>query len=463
MSSEPGTRADHSSGTSAIAVRDLGKCYQRYESASERLRQLVFPGRAGTSKEFWALRDISFDLPKGGSVGIIGKNGSGKSTLLQIICGTTKPTTGRIEVQGRIAALLELGSGFNPDFTGRENVFLNGSLQGLTRDEISDRFEEISDFADIGSFIEQPVKTYSSGMLVRLAFAVQVQVEPDILIIDEALAVGDALFQKRCFQRIESLIDRGTSVLFVSHDEESVRTLTRHAILLKDGRIATQGAPSDVLLEYRRQLHDDESAYLGHRAQLLTRRSSSTPTNSAPPTAASEAAPRRSESLAFGDLEAEVLAVRVLDGAGVPTSVFYPTDPIRVEVDCLAHRELGQLNVALRIRNKEGVKLYSWGTLNQDIAAIATGDDAALFWKRQFAPHERFTVVFEWVCGLGSNLYEIQAAISREGKPYYAEQRMLHWRDEAAFFHVRLDQRRYHFGGAVDLRMRATCSGRTDA
>ena len=159
MSSEPGTRADHSSGTSAIAVRDLGKCYQRYESASERLRQLVFPGRAGTSKEFWALRDISFDLPKGGSVGIIGKNGSGKSTLLQIICGTTKPTTGRIEVQGRIAALLELGSGFNPDFTGRENVFLNGSLQGLTRDEISDRFEEISDFADIGSFIEQPVKT----------------------------------------------------------------------------------------------------------------------------------------------------------------------------------------------------------------------------------------------------------------------------------------------------------------
>lgn len=442
-----------------IRVSNVGKCYPRYERPVDRLRHLILPAGIEADAGFWALRDIDFELPQGGSLAIVGKNGSGKSTLLQLICGTTRPTVGQISIDGRIGALLELGSGFNPEFTGRENVYLNASLFGLSRAKVDERFEEIESFADIGAYIDQPVKTYSSGMVVRLAFAVQVQLEPEILVVDEALAVGDALFQKRCFQRIEALRSKGTSLLFVSHDEESVRTLTRQAILLNHGRIAARGASSEVLLEYRRQLHEDETAYMRHVAQSAARHASNARAE------AREAAPedmglRRSDSLSFGHLEAEVLDVRVLNADGAAATVFYPTELVRVEVDCVAHQHLDHLNVALRLRSKEGVKLYSWGTLNQDIAILAGLETGPVFWERSFAASERFTVSFEWICGLGVNLYEIQAAISREGKPYYADQRVLHWRDEAAFFHVSVNPRQYHFGGVVDLRMRASASHR---
>lgn len=442
-----------------IQVTDLSKFYPRYDRPIDRLKHLGRSRATRPENGFWALRDVEFELPKGGSLGIVGKNGSGKSTLLQLICGTTKPTTGQIAIEGRIAALLELGSGFNPEFTGRENVYLNASLLGMPREETDARFGEIEAFAEIGAFIDQPIKTYSSGMLVRLAFSVQVQVEPDILVVDEALAVGDVLFQKRCFERIEAMLSRGTSLLLVSHDEESIRTLTDRAILLKEGRIASQGAPSEVLLDYRRQLHEDETAYLRHATVASARaaRAARAATVEGGPGGNSPAEANRSARMSFGDREAEVVEVRVLDADGEAGNVFYPQDRIRVEVDCVAHRALDQLNVALRLRNKEGVKLYSWGTLNQDMAILAGRQRGDVFWRRRFGAGERFTVVFEWICGLGANLYEVQAAISREGKPYYAEQRMLHWRDEAAFFHVSLLLREYHFGGVVDLRMRAHC------
>lgn len=194
-----------------VHVESVSKRYEIYEAPRDRMKQFILPrlqraaGLAAREyfREFWALRDVGFDVRRGEAVGILGRNGSGKSTLLQIVTGTLAPTLGSVAVKGRIAALLELGSGFNPDFTGRENVYLNASLLGFSRDEIDRKFDAIAAFADIGDHLDQPVKTYSSGMLVRLAFAVQVQVEPDILIVDEALAVGDALFQKRCFQRIE--------------------------------------------------------------------------------------------------------------------------------------------------------------------------------------------------------------------------------------------------------------------
>ena len=440
-----------------ISVKDLSKSFPRFDRPIDRLRQVLLSRQAET-ESFWALRDIAFELPQGGALGIVGKNGSGKSTLLQLLCGVMRPTTGRIAINGRIAALLELGSGFNPDFTGRENVYLNASLLGMSRADIDASFAEIAAFAEIGEFIDLPIKTYSSGMLVRLAFSVQVQIEPDILIVDEALAVGDVLFQKRCFQRIESLRSRGTSLLFVSHDEESVRTLTDRAILLRSGRIAAEGAPSDVLLEYRRQLHDDERSYFEHRIHLSSDRSGAARERPpVEPTPAPSDSAERSASLSFGDLDAEVAEVRVLDAAGAPATFFYPEDAVRVEVDCIAHRPLDHLNVALRLRNKEGIKLYSWGTLNQDMAILAGRADDKVFWRRSFERGQRFTVTFEWVCGLGANLYEIQAAITREGKPYYSEQRMLHWRDEAGFFHVAMRQREYHFGGVADLRMRAHC------
>ncbi len=224
----------------AIRVSNLSKCYHIYDTPRDRLKQFVLPrmqrviGRQPKQyfREFWALRDISFEIKKGETVGIIGRNGSGKSTLLQLICGTLSPTTGDIKAHGRIAALLELGSGFNPEFTGRENVYMNASVLGLSKEEVEACFDDIVAFADIGDFIEQPVKTYSSGMMVRLAFAVIAHVDADILIIDEALAVGDTFFQQKCMRFLRAFQDKQGTVLFVSHDTGAVLSLCDKAVLL---------------------------------------------------------------------------------------------------------------------------------------------------------------------------------------------------------------------------------------
>lgn len=434
-----------------IRVEGLGKCYHVYQRPQDRLFQMFLGRRKTLFKEFWAVRDVSFEIGRGEAVGIVGRNGSGKSTLLQMICGTLPPTTGFVSVSGRVAALLELGSGFNPEFTGRENVYLNGAILGLSEAEIRERFDEIELFAGIGDFIDQPVKTYSSGMLVRLAFAVQVCVEPDVLVVDEALAVGDALFQKRCFERMERLRVNGTTLLFVSHDQESIRTLTDRAIFLHNGGVRYVGSSAQTLLEYRRLLHEEETKELSRAADWLRERSEQSVGVNAGVQAASAQAPGDASS--FGDLDAEVTGVAILDASGNACTHFDPRDNVIVQVSCVANQPLSNLNVSLRIRNKEGVKIYSWGTLNQDIAMLAEDGGAATFWEKSFSAGEQIVVEFEFVCGLGSNLYEVQAAITHEGKPYYAEQRILHWRDEAAFFTVVADQRTYFFGGTTDLKM----------
>lgn len=201
-------------------------------------------------REFWALRNIEFQVRRGETVGIIGRNGSGKSTLLQIICGTLNPTNGDVKASGRMGALLELGSGFNPEFTGRENVYMNAAVLGLNKQEIENRLDDIISFADIGQFIDQPVRTYSSGMVVRLAFAVQSQIDPDILIVDEALSVGDAKFQAKCFDRLKKLKDRGTSILLVTHSSEQIVTHCTRAVLLNDGVVEEVGEPRRVVNRY---------------------------------------------------------------------------------------------------------------------------------------------------------------------------------------------------------------------
>lgn len=242
----------------SISVDNLSKCYPIYNRPSDRLKQFIVPkiksafGLNPTSyyREFWALKDVSFKVGKGETVGIIGRNGSGKSTLLQMICGTLNQTHGHITTEGRIGALLELGSGFNPEFTGRENVYMNAAVLGLTKDEIDAVFDDIVNFADIGEFIDQPVKTYSSGMMVRLAFAVQAQTSPQILIVDEALAVGDAKFQAKCFERLKKLKDNGTSILLVTHSSEQIVTHCSNAILLDRGQVLKMGAPKDVVNTY---------------------------------------------------------------------------------------------------------------------------------------------------------------------------------------------------------------------
>jgi lipopolysaccharide transport system ATP-binding protein len=247
----------------AIKVQNLSKCYHIYENPRDRLKQFVAPRLQRMTwqqpkqyfREFWALKDVSFEIKKGETVGIIGRNGSGKSTLLQMICGTLTPTTGSIQTNGRIAALLELGSGFNPHFTGRENVYMNAAVLGLSKKEIDERFDDIVAFADIGDFIEQPTKTYSSGMMVRLAFAVAINVDPDILIVDEALSVGDELFQRKCFSRIEAIRINGATILFVSHSGSTIVELCDHAVLIDSGEKLAIGAPKQIVARYQKLLY----------------------------------------------------------------------------------------------------------------------------------------------------------------------------------------------------------------
>ena len=242
----------------SIIVENLSKYFEVYKNPQDRLKEIVFPRLQKMIRKpsqeyhqkFWALKDISFEIKKGETVGILGQNGSGKSTLLQIIMGTMSASSGKILTIGKVSGLLELGSGFNPDFTGRENVYLNGSLLGLSKQEINNKFDDIASFADIGEHLDMPVKTYSSGMMLRLAFAVQCYVESDILIIDEALAVGDARFQLKCFRKLQEIKDRGTTILFVSHAVEMVKSFCNRGIVLDYGCVKYIGTVNTAATKY---------------------------------------------------------------------------------------------------------------------------------------------------------------------------------------------------------------------
>ncbi len=326
----------------AIRVNRLSKCYQVYEKPQDRLKQAILPkvqcaaaplrrlltGKKNFSqksyyREFWALRDASFEVKKGETVGIIGRNGSGKSTLLQMIAGTLTPTSGSVEINGRIAALLELGSGFNPEFTGRENVYLNGAILGLRHEEIERRFDAIADFADIGDFIEQPVKTYSSGMIVRLAFSVSVNVEPDILIIDEALAVGDAAFRFKCMERLERLTQSGVTLLFVSHDLSTVKAFCNHAIYLHQGMIKETGEAEEVAEIYLLDLRDNQKQKVMNEAPVIIKQ------------------PERDETA----------ITRVSDEGRVMNAVFTDTDSVRS-----AYKGGDKIEVKVTVEFKSSVK-----------------------------------------------------------------------------------------------------------
>jgi lipopolysaccharide transport system ATP-binding protein len=310
----------------AISVRDVGKMYRIFDRPQDRLKQMLWRGRRQYGRDFWALRDVSFEVRKGETLGIIGRNGSGKSTLLQIIAGTLAPTEGEVTVYGRVAALLELGSGFNPQFTGRENVFLNGAILGISRAEMEQRFDEIAAFADIGAFIEQPVKLYSSGMFVRLAFAVQACLEPDVLIVDEALAVGDVFFTQKCFRRMSQLIDRGTAVVLVTHDVSTVSQFCRQVMVLNQGLNLFYGNPVTAIRKYLALQRGDVSA-MRKRAQTATAVFNE-PEDAAETDTSRFAWP---DSDAFLDIshiaqdgngQAELTALAICDTSGEPCQVF---------------------------------------------------------------------------------------------------------------------------------------------
>ncbi|MBN1663342.1 MAG: ABC transporter ATP-binding protein [Deltaproteobacteria bacterium] len=370
----------------AIRVRNLGKCYQIYNKPNDRLKASIYPrlqrliGRQPGQyfREFWALSDVSFDVKKGETLGIIGSNGSGKSTLLQMVCGTLHPTCGNIQTNGRIAALLELGSGFNPDFTGRENVYMNASLLGLSTDEIDDRFDKIASFAGIGEFMGQPVKTYSSGMFVRLAFSVIAHVDADILVVDEALAVGDAVFTQKCMRFIRDFQTRGT-LLFVSHDMGAVRSLCKSCIWLKHGRVEQAGASKNITEAYfqftTQEIYGDQT--------VLT---------SLAPAGEEETSPHVIDYGAVVSIQdnleaakgwktgrADVLSVSLTRLSPGPDGVFEGGDRVCLTVRAKAHDALKNPILGFLVRDRLGQDLFGENTLSFTKLAPASIEAGMMF------------------------------------------------------------------------------------
>jgi ABC-type polysaccharide/polyol phosphate transport system ATPase subunit len=342
----------------ALSVEGVSKQYRIYDHPGDRLKETLSRGRWKCHREFWALSDINFEIEAGTTTGIIGPNGSGKSTLLQIITGTLEPTHGSVFADGRIAALLELGAGFDMDFTGIENIFMNASLLGFSRRQTEALLPEIERFAEIGPFIHQPVKTYSSGMYVRLAFSIAVSTAPQILIIDEALAVGDAVFQHRCTRRIKEMQESGVTILFVSHDPGAIRALCSRAILLNGGRIEADGKPSDALNRYQKLIMAREEAYDTRQPTVPQpgeeeNASLAEETNAPPP---------QSYIYRHGDRSAEFLSVEILDDARQPVELVESGAPILLRERVVFHADVDEPVCGFLIRNRHGIHLYGSNT-----------------------------------------------------------------------------------------------------
>ena len=315
------------------------------------MRELL-PGSAPVHQDFWALRDISFSLEKGETLGLVGPNGCGKSTLLQIVSGILQPTTGRVVTRGRIAALLELGAGFNPEFSGRENVYLNGEIMGLSRAEIAKAMPAIEKFAEIGEFMERPVKEYSSGMYVRLAFSTAIHVDPEILIVDEALAVGDAVFANRCVRKFQELRERKITVLFVSHDLGLVKQLSDRAILLLNGRMEAEGTPKDVINRYIGLVLEKHEA-AGRKNDRLP------------------------SSFRHGDGTSEILSVEMIDARGESVASVQSGEEVTVRVRSRFHREQKDPMVGILIRTRIGMDVYGTNTRieQKELGTMRPGDE----------------------------------------------------------------------------------------
>lgn len=355
----------------AIEVKSLSKCYQIYDKPSDRLKQMLLRGRRQYYKEFWALNDVSFKIQKGETVGIIGRNGSGKSTLLQMICGTLNPTAGDIKVQGRVAALLELGSGFNPEFTGRENVFFNAGVLGQSEAVTRQKFSAIAAFADIGEFIDQPVKTYSSGMMVRLAFAVIAHVDADILVIDEALAVGDAFFTQKCMRFLRDFMKSGT-VLFVSHDTAAVKSLCDNVIWIDKGRVVESGAAKEVCDLYLQAFYEAQQGKGAGQPARATPSANTLPLPLHDQRRDFHNATRLRNDIqlfefvpdasSFGNRGGTISNVQLLDATGRPLSWVIGGELVclRIEVDC--HTHLSAPIVGFYVNDRTGQALFGDNT-----------------------------------------------------------------------------------------------------
>lgn len=358
--------------THSIEFRNVSKSYSIYDSASDRLKELVTLNRASFHRDFWALRDISFDVRRGETFCIVGENGCGKSTLLQIAAGILAPTKGEVTVNGRVAALLELGSGFNPEFTGRDNIYLNGAILGFSSADMDRRYSAIEEFAEIGDFINQPVKTYSSGMTVRLAFSVAIHVDPDILLVDEALSVGDIYFRQRCMRKVHELRAQGTTILFVSHATGDVKAIGDRALWLDHGRVREIGTTESVVTKYLAAMVEKDSAYqTTHVAAHLSDR----------PSSERVSAPEVIDRIPnidhrFGDGRAEILGITITDDSGRTISMLHPDSTIVVRISVLAKSAIRLPVIGFMLRNHLGVDFAGTNTAREaiEIPPMTPGD-----------------------------------------------------------------------------------------
>lgn len=355
----------------SIQVEGLSKCYHIYDRPRDRLLQMLRRGNKQYFREFWALHDVSFSVRRGETVGIIGRNGSGKSTLLQMICGTVAPSTGTVGTQGRVAALLELGAGFNAEFTGRENVMLNAAILGFSAQDMQARMEDVLEFSELGNFLDQPVKTYSSGMYARLAFSIAIHVDPDILIVDEALSVGDARFVAKCMRRIKEIKEQGTTILFVSHDVGSIRTLCERVVWLDKGRLVEQGDVFPVTGRYMEYMFQDEQTEEERLHAAIEAEQLTSPSDNA------ERQGDHSMSMAtrgrdvpeiqldsrpvthWGSHKGSIVSAAVLDAEGVRKNVHYWDTAVEVRIELCIPADIPRehLSVAFSIKDLQGSDL----------------------------------------------------------------------------------------------------------
>jgi lipopolysaccharide transport system ATP-binding protein len=393
----------------AIKVDKLGKAYKQYGNRWSRLAEWILPGNRPRHKLKWVLQDISFDLAPGDAVGIIGINGAGKSTLLKLITGTAQPTTGSVSISGRVAALLELGMGFHPDFTGRQNVFMAGQLLGLALHEIEELMPHIESFAEIGDYIDQPVRVYSSGMQMRLAFSVATVRRPDVLIVDEALSVGDAYFQHKSFDRIREFRKRGTTLLIVSHDRAAMQSICDRAILLDGGRLAKQGTPEEVMDYYNALIAEREGSTV---QQVVT--------------------PEGRVQTTSGNGLANVLEVALENEQGRAMEILNVGVPATLRIRVRTNADLPRLVLGYMIKDRLGQQIFGTNThfLDQALTELRAG--------------ETVDYRFRFPLNLGPGSYSITTALT-SNETHLADN--YEWRDLAAIFTV-VNMNRREFVGS---------------
>lgn len=368
-----------------VEVERVGKYYRLYDKPQDRLKGLLMAPFGRTyGKKFWALRDVSLHVAKGEAVGVVGRNGSGKSTLLQIIAGTLRASSGDVRTRGRIAALLELGSGFNPEYTGRENVYMNASILGLDRAAMDARLDDVLSFADIGPFVDQPVKTYSSGMFVRLAFAVAVNVDPDVLIVDEALSVGDISFQAKCFRKIREFRDRGVSMLMVTHDLSALTRFCHRAVVLDGGRVCGSGSAKAMVDLYKQIVTPPVAA--GAPSVAAGSTEDDTRNADAPAVLLRERHELNRNALEYGSKDMEIVDFGLADDAGNPVAIFSGGDRLTLTVRARVNRPVKHPILAWTIKDLRGTEITGTNTLydEEELGVSEPGDEVTVKWE--FSP-----------------------------------------------------------------------------